>query len=115
MADLALRRQCHFKTSSGFGGGEGRSWPHPEISSCSYTSSTPGSQRRRRKTLLLTGNRCANRDSSAQLLGQFIEQPVQIFIVLARFVDLLNRVQEGGVLLAAVLSSDLRKGGLGKV
>src|SRR5437660_4432640 len=70
MAVLALRRQCHFKTSSGFGGGEGRSWPHPEISSCSYTSSTPGSQRRRRKTLLLSGNRCANRDSSASGSGQ---------------------------------------------
>src|SRR5437016_8245044 len=70
MADLALADEIDFKTSSGFGGGEGRSWPHPEISSCSYTSSTPGSQRRRRKTLLLSGNRCANRDSSASGSGQ---------------------------------------------
>src|SRR5438552_19184184 len=42
MAGFSLRRQLHFKVSSGFGGGECRTWPHPEISSCSYTSSTPG-------------------------------------------------------------------------
>src|SRR6202162_5760746 len=50
---------------------------------------------------------------SAQLLGQLIEQPVQIFIVLANLFDLLHRVQHGRVMLSPKLPSNLRQRGLG--
>jgi hypothetical protein len=40
------------------------------------------------------------------LLSEFIEQPVQIFIVLANLFNFLDRVQNGGVMLAAELPSN---------
>lgn len=46
---------------------------------------------------------------SAQLLGQFIEQPVQIFIVLADSFNLLDGVQNRGVMLSAELPADFRQ------
>ena len=43
---------------------------------------------------------------SAQLFGQFIEQSIQIFIGLARLLDLFDRVQHRGMVFSAKLSSD---------
>ena len=79
------------------------------IVTVSYTPSTADSQRRSRKTLLLSGNTVCSRDSSAQLLGHFIDQPVQILVGLAGDIDLVDRMQHGGVMLAAKLASDLRQ------
>jgi hypothetical protein len=46
---------------------------------------------------------------SAQLLGQFIDQPVQILIVLANIFDLLDRVQNRRMMFSAELPPDLRQ------
>ena len=47
---------------------------------------------------------------SAELLRQFVEQPVQILVVLANLFDFLDGVQNRGVMFAAELSSDFRQG-----
>jgi hypothetical protein len=54
--------------------------------------------------------RCKSSNSchlTAQLLGQFIQQPVQIFVVLANLFDFLYRVQHGRVMLSSELPSNL--------
>lgn len=61
------------------------------------------------KTTLTSGNPRHNRILTAQSLGQFIEQPVQIFVGLTRFFDLVHRVQDRGVVLATELTSDFRQ------
>ena len=51
----------------------------------------------------------------AQLLGQFIDQPVQILVSLAHLINLLYRVQYGCVVLAAKLTPNFREGGFCKM
>src|SRR5437667_12304533 len=52
---------------------------------------------------------------SLQRFSQFIQQPIQIFVALARFFDLVDRVHDGGVVLAAELAADLGQGSLRQV
>jgi hypothetical protein len=47
------------------------------------------------------------RDLSAQLLSQFIDEPVQIFIGLSLLINFLDRMQNCGVVLTSKLASDL--------
>src|SRR6266498_331478 len=54
------------------------------------TASTIHSQPLRRKTQAESGNRVPNRCSSAQLLSQLVQQPVQIFVALAHIFYLLD-------------------------
>src|ERR1700675_1358011 len=44
-----------------------------------------------------------------QLLGQFIKQPVQILVVLANPFNLVDRMQDSGVMLASKLASNFRQ------
>src|SRR5216684_6417763 len=46
----------------------------------------------------------------AQLLGQFVKQPVQILVVLANPFNLVHRMQDCRMVLAAKLASNLRQG-----
>src|SRR3974390_2124938 len=59
-------------------------------------------------------NRLRSR-SGTELLGELVEQPVQVLVPLAHFLDLLDRMQDRGVVLAAELPPDLRQGSLGQV
>src|SRR5206468_1632291 len=52
---------------------------------------------------------------SPQLLSQFVEQPVQVLVLFSYFVDLLDRMEDRGVVLAAELASDLWQGSLGQM
>src|SRR5437667_10683768 len=45
---------------------------------------------------------------SLQRFSQFIQQPIQIFIALARLLDFVDRVHNGGVMLTAELAAYLR-------
>src|SRR5215472_10805686 len=92
-----------------------RNLPLIPIAYNSCTPSTSLSQPLARKTRLQSGNRSGPRDLSAQLLSQFIDQPVQIFIVLADLFNLLDRMQHRCVMLAAKLPSDLRQRRFGQM
>src|SRR6185437_8516788 len=74
-----------------------------------------GAQLGWRKTEPRGGKEGRSRDSSAQSLRQFIEQPVQILVALAALINLLDGVQHRGVVLAAKLASYLGQRGLGKL
>src|SRR5258708_2128810 len=81
----------------------------------SCTVSTSHSQPGKRKTALPVQNTKNARDLTAQLLCQLIEQPVQIFIVLADLFDLLDRVQNSRMMLSAELPPNLRQRSFGHV
>jgi hypothetical protein len=56
-----------------------------------------------------TGNQAPNQHLSAKLLGQFVEHPVQIFVILSSLFNFLDGVKHGGVVLASKLAPDFRK------
>ena len=49
------------------------------------------------------------------MLCEFVEHAVEVLVVLALQIDLLDGVQDGGVVLAAELAADLGQRGLGEV
>src|SRR5271155_1181401 len=71
------------------------------------------------KPALTAGNKeklgLANCDSSAQLLGQLVKQPVQVLVGLADGVDFFDRVQYGCMVLTAELAANLGQGRFGQV
>src|SRR2546430_1932239 len=79
------------------------------------TGSTLAPQPKRKKTGFLSGKVCGSRDSSAQLLRHFIEQPVQILVILSALVNLLDRMQNRSVMFAAELPADLGEGSFSQV
>src|SRR5208282_1807686 len=86
-----------------------------QISVPSRTACTDTPQPRDRKNGLNGGKGGGNCRLRAQLLGQFIEQPVQILVVLAKLFNLVHRMQDGRMVLAAELASNFRQGGFGKM
>src|SRR5438552_388524 len=52
---------------------------------------------------------------SLQRFSQFIQQPIQIFITLARLLDLVDRVHDSGVVLTPKLAAYLGQGSLRKM
>src|ERR1019366_5068510 len=86
-----------------------------QVSIPSRTASTNTPQPEGRKNGLMSGKNGGNRHLRAQLLGQFIEQPVQILVVLANLFNLVHRMQDCCVVLAAELASNFRQGSFRKV
>src|SRR5208283_3483703 len=80
------------------------------ISVPSRTVSTNTPQLRGRKNSLMSGKNAKNRHLRAQLLRQFIEQPIQILVVLTDPFNLVDRMQDCRVVLASELASNFRQG-----
>src|SRR6267378_1205137 len=60
--------------------------------------------------------RCAGKVCGlAEGIHQFIDRAVQVLVAPAESVDLVNRMEDRGVVLAAELPADFRKGRLGKL
>src|SRR5271167_3921789 len=71
----------------------------------SVSTGFPTLQPCNRKNGLKSGKTGGNRHLCAQLLSQFVEQPVQILVVLTSLFNLVHGMQDGGVVLAAELAS----------
>src|SRR5580700_9119756 len=77
------------------------------ISSPTVSTNTPQSESRKNS---LKGGKCGrNRRLCAQLLGQFIQQPVQILVVLADLFYFEYRMQNRRMVLATELASNFRE------
>src|SRR5215470_6866465 len=92
-----------------------KTWPAFRFLPALPTVFTSTPQLEGRKSGAQSGKSNTNRESSAQLLSQFIEQPVQILVGLAHLFDLVDGVKHGGVMLAAELAPDLGQRGFCQV
>src|ERR1700731_1598595 len=72
------------------------------------TTSTEAAQLESRKNGLKSGKACGNRHLRAQLLGKFVQQPVQILIALAHLFNLVHGMQHGCMVLSAKLAPNFR-------
>src|SRR5208282_4330732 len=86
-----------------------------KLSILSPTVSTNTPQPERGKNGWMSGKIAGNQNLRAQLLSQFIEQPVQILVVLANFFNLIYRVQHRCMVLASELAPDFRQGSFREV
>ena len=84
------------------------------IRTLSYTVSTFAPQQAGKKSSLKSGKpeqnstRVTLHFSAVQCLGQLVQEPVQILVRLALLLNLIHRVHDGGVMLAAELAPDFR-------
>jgi hypothetical protein len=85
-----------------------QSWKQFQVPVPSPTVSTNAPQSVGRKTSLKSGKFGGNPHLRAQLLSQFIEQPVQILVALAELFNLEDRVQDRSMVLTPKLASNLR-------